>query len=279
MPLFNRKKNYPGRTSSPIGLSRNSSMNQPDLGLIIGLVIASLFLLSSLVLGLSNGSVSSFFSLVLVLVALGAASLVNFSLTELRAAWKALVKTTYHDTAMIAWRVQEIIHLSQWVRRDGVLVLEREATRIRDPFLRRALELAVDSNDERDLRQTLELEARVKEEATQKSVMVFQTLGTYAPAMGLIGTILGLIQMLNSLDSPDLVGGAMAVALMTTLYGAILANLVFLPLSGKIAIRAAQEALLHAVTIQGVLGLSKQENPIFLEQKLRGLMPTTAVGS
>ena len=113
----------------------------------------------------------------------------------------------------------------------------------------------------------------ITSEENQKGIAVFETMGSYAPAMGLIGTLLGLVNMLGSLDDPSKVGPAMSVALLTTFYGAVLANMVFIPLAGKIKNIDASEILLRKITIEGILSLARQESPLIIEQRLQSFMP------
>jgi chemotaxis protein MotA len=162
---------------------------------------------------------------------------------------------------------------AQSLKRNGPLVLEREARSVSDPFLRKALELTVDGQAEEDIRRILETEIQSANEQSYRAVQVFQTMGNYAPAMGLIGTLIGLIQMLGSLENPAAVGPAMSVALLTTFYGAILANLFFLPVAGKIRNRSEEEAVVKAITVEGAVSLRREENTIVLEQRLRSFIP------
>jgi chemotaxis protein MotA len=140
------------------------------------------------------------------------------------------------------------------------------------------LEISADGQPAEDIKRILETELITSNERAGRVVQVFQTLGQFAPAMGLIGTLVGLIQMLAVLDKPGSIGPAMSIALLTTLYGAVLANLVFIPIAGKLRNRCAEEALVKALTIEGVLSLGRQESAIVVEQRLRSYLPLAPQG-
>ena len=114
-----------------------------------------------------------------------------------------------------------------------------------------------------------------KEIFERRGIQVFQTLASYAPAFGLIGTLIGLVTLLGSLAEPDSVGPAMSVALMTTLYGALLSNLVFLPVAGKLRLRSDEALLVRTITVEGALALARGDNPIVVEQKLQSFLPSS----
>lgn len=168
--------------------------------------------------------------------------------------------------------MEELINLSYVSRKKGLLVLEDVAQETKDMFFKKALQLVVDGQKESDIKKILETEMNITSEENQKGITVFETMGTYAPAMGLIGTLLGLVNMLGSLDDPSKVGPAMSVALLTTFYGAVLANMVFIPFAGKIRNIDANEVLIKKITIEGVLSLAKQESPLIIEQRLQSFM-------
>lgn len=201
------------------------------------------------------------------------ATLVHFSPSDLRYAFLELQSALFTKNSHPSERIRVLIDYAQSLKRSGPLVLEREARTVSDRFLRKALELTVDGQPEEDIRRMLETEIRSFNEQSWRAVQVFQTMGNYAPAMGLIGTLIGLIQMLGTLDNPSTVGPAMAIALVTTFYGAILANLFFLPLAGKIKNRSEEEAVVKAITVEGAVSLRREENSIVLEQRLQSFIP------
>ncbi|RMG42262.1 MAG: motility protein A [Candidatus Dadabacteria bacterium] len=212
-------------------------------------------------------------SMLIVLGGTLGATMIHFSSYDLRSAWNAFKNVMRSEEPQSIERIDSLVRMAHLVRQNGLLVLEREARTTGDPFLRMALELTVDGQKPEEVRRILETEMATARDRGERAVQVFETMGQYAPAMGLIGTLIGLIQMLGALDNPQTVGPAMAVALVTTLYGALLANLFFLPVAGKLRNRLQAEALVKAISVEGAISLGQQENPIVLEQRLQSFMP------
>lgn len=244
-----------------------------DRGLIYGAALA----LGLIVLSLSSSqSLRPFIHIPSLLLVLGgtlAAGLINFSAADLLFAFKRTIRILRSSLQSPRARIEYFVRLIQIVRMHGVMALESEASRITDPFIKRALELAADAQQEKDIQRILETERLALADQERRAIDVLEALGNFAPALGLIGTLLGLVQMLSLLNDPSAVGPAMALALLTTLYGAVLANLVFLPLAGKLRLRNEEETLLRTLTIEGTLSLLKSENPILLEQRLITFLP------
>lgn len=249
---------------------------QLDRGIVFG---AALCLAVVIAGAFITGSAVRFFSPTGLLIVLGgtvAASLVHFSFYDLLQSRAALISVFFVGQNHAFERISRFVSLAQAVRQHGLMVLERQAHFVKDPFFRKSLELAVDGQSPEEIRRILEIEIRTAAQQSIRAARVFATMGSYAPAMGLIGTLVGLMSMLGSLDNPSTIGPAMAVALTTTLYGAILANLLFLPVSGKIRNRLEEELQVRSLTIEGVISLVKQENPIVIEQRLQSFLPLGA---
>lgn len=158
-------------------------------------------------------------------------------------------------------------------RRDGILALENVTDDIKDPFLVSGIQMAVDGTDP-DLIETImmnDLEAVESRHAEGKAL--FDNIGKFAPAFGMIGTLIGLVIMLQHMDDPSKIGPAMAVALLTTLYGALLANLFAMPMAEKLGLRSREEVLLKLVVIKGVMAIQSGDNPRIVEQKLKTFLP------
>jgi chemotaxis protein MotA len=244
-----------------------------DRGVLWGIGLCVVLVLGGV---LGSGRGLNFIDIPSFLLVLGGtlgAGLVHFSGPDLRAAGNALRDILIAKSFSPLERIRFFVALSGSVRRDGFLTLEREARRSADPFLRKALEISVDGPGGEEVRRTLEIESRCAADRSLRSIQVFETLGSYAPAMGLIGTIIGLIQMLGDLTDPSKVGPAMALALLTTFYGALLANLLFLPVAGRLRNRAEEATVLRAVTIEGIVGIANRENTIVVEQRLQSFLP------
>lgn len=251
----------------------NGEQQELDRGVAGGLLLCAILLAAGVLCG---GAFGNFFSASSVLVVAGGtigAALVNFSLYDLQHAWSAFREVLFTRDYHPAERIRYMVRLAGLVRRDGLLVLEREARQTNDKFLKTALQLTVDAQEGPEIRRILETELRASIEKSSRAVQVFEAMGGYSPAMGLIGTLIGLINMLGALENPATVGPSMALALNTTLYGAILANMIFLPVAGKLKNRSEEDAVVKAITIEGALSLGKQENAVVVEQRLQSFLP------
>lgn len=237
------------------------------------------FMLSFVIIFLGvalQGNFTNFISISGILIVLGgvfAAMLINFSFDDIKKTFRSLNSVLYDSNTDARVRMDELVNLSYDARKRGLLVLDDVAEETKDPFFKKALRLVVDGQQESDIKKILETEMNITSEENQKGIAVFETMGSYAPAMGLIGTLLGLVNMLGSLDDPAKVGPAMSVALLTTFYGAVLANMIFIPLAGKIRNLDDSQVLIKKITIEGVLSLARQESPLIIEQRLQSFMP------
>ncbi len=164
--------------------------------------------------------------------------------------------------------ISQIVHLAETARRDGILAMEGELETIEDPFLKKGLQLVIDGTREESVSAILDAELGNVEARHKVGVDILMALAGYAPAFGMIGTLIGLIQMLRSLDDPSQIGVGMAVALITTFYGSVLANFIFVPLAGKLKRRSRQEMLLKEMMYTGVLGILSGENPRMINDTL-----------
>jgi chemotaxis protein MotA len=168
--------------------------------------------------------------------------------------------------------VEQLVKYANQARREGIISLDKELGSIHEPFLRRALTLAVDGTDPDELRKIMELELDNKEEQEEKIPQFFESAGGFSPTIGIIGAVLGLIQVMQHLDKIDEVGKGIAVAFVATLYGVGAANLILLPAAGKLKIRIRDEQIIREMTIEGVVSILEGMNPRMLEAKLLGFM-------
>jgi len=197
-----------------------------------------------------------------------AATLVNFSLIEVIGVFKVVKKAflggSHHELDIITL----FNELAYTARQEGILAIDRYLPNIEDTFLRTGLEMAVDGTEPESIRNIMKTELTYLIERHRKGQEIFISLGTYAPAFGMIGTLIGLISMLKTLDDPSSIGAGMAIALITTFYGAFFANLVFLPIAGKLNNRSNEEVVLKEMIIEGVLAIQYGEHPRNLRRKL-----------
>lgn len=208
-------------------------------------------------------------SIALVIGGTVGATLLHYSVREVQHCYRSVVQCLRRSAPSPYERIQLLVDLAHTAREHGLLALENAAHRTDDSFLRTGLQIAADGDRMQDLRPLLENELFQAGEQMEHAASILHAMGGYAPAMGLIGTLLGLIQMLSSLSDPNLVGPSMSLALVSTLYGSLASNLCFLPLAGKLRSRNEQELLTRRITIEGVAGLAVLESPTLLAEKLR----------
>ncbi len=177
-----------------------------------------------------------------------------------------VMKTPVNDVAGI---IKKILELANTARREGLLALEEAVAEVQDDFLKKGVTLIVDGTDPELVKDILETELDYIEGRHSLGRGLFDILGALAPAFGMIGTLVGLVAMLQNLSDPGAIGPSMAVALLTTFYGSLLANLFFIPISKKLEINGAEETLIKQMMIEGLLSIQAGENPRIIEEKLK----------
>lgn len=245
-----------------------------DITSIIGLLAG----LAALIGGFlwEGGSLSGLLQLNAALIVFGgtlAAVMISFPSGRLRQVPAALRMAFGRHSADDAAKAEELIAMAAVTRRSGVLTLEKTAEEHPDAFTREGLMLIVDGTDPDQVRQIMELEMDAKEAKYEGYAKVFEAAGGYAPTMGIIGTVMGLIRVLSSLSDPSDLGGSIAVAFAATLYGVASANLLFLPIASKI--KSHSEGRLHSMEmlLVGILALQNGEHPQMLRKKLNSFLP------
>lgn len=240
-----------------------------DLGTIIGLIGG----LAVIIYGMySGGDVSGYIDPGSLIVTMGGgflSTVMAFPLSDTIRALKVIPlifkkpKTSAMDT------IRTLVELSQKARREGLLALESAQVDLKDDFLKKAMELVVDGIEAEIVKTTMQLDIDSMAVRHQNAQAYFKTLSGQFPAWGLIGTLLGLINMLRALDDPSSIGKAMALALVTTFYGSLLANFFCNPIANKLAGSSAEEIRLREMMMEGVLSIQSGENPRLMEQKLK----------
>jgi chemotaxis protein MotA len=242
---------------------------KPDLATIGGLVVALGAMGGGLVLeGGSINDIGQFTAAVIVLGGTIGAVMVNTPLGVLQGGMKRLMTVFRHEEVSAGDICEEIIGYATKARKNGIVSLEQEASEIEDPFLKKALNLAVDGADLQELRKMMELEMGVEEQRAEGEARVFESAGGYAPTIGIIGAVMGLIQVMKHLANIDEVGRGIAVAFVATVYGVALANVFFLPVANKIKARAHQQTELREMILEGVVGIVEGLNPKLIRTKL-----------
>ena len=246
-----------------------------DIATLIGLATAFGLVVMAIHLG---GSLASFADPTSALIVLGGtlgATLINYPFAQVVRAINVGMKTFFSRLMPPQPLITQIVGFAQVVRRNGILALESHLEEVHDPFLSRALQMAIDGQEPEVIADLLYTEIDKISERHALGAEVFSAMGSYAPAFGMIGTLVGLVLMLQNLDDPSTIGPSMSVALITTFYGAILANALFLPMAGKLRTLSKQEMLTYEIITTGMQSLVAGENPHLLEQRLRGFLPAS----
>lgn len=243
-----------------------------DLATILGIIVGLALMIVSIMM---EGDISLFVSLPSLMIVLGgtmASIMVNFSMKEVLSVFPLLRVAFSRQTNDSAGVIETLVEFAEISRREGLLALEERAQATNEPFLQKGIQLIVDGTDAELVRNILEIELFFLEERHRIGQRIFEQMGALSPAYGMIGTLIGLIAMLGQLDKPEQVGMGMAVALITTLYGAVASNLLFLPIAGKLRLKSDEEVLIKQVMIEGILSIQAGENPRIVEEKLKSFL-------
>lgn len=168
--------------------------------------------------------------------------------------------------------VKDIINYATKARRNGLISLEQEAQSVKDPFIKKGISLVVDGIDPQKLRETLEAEIISYEDHSKHTVEFYEAAGGYAPTIGIIGAVLGLIHVMSNLSDTSKLGAGIAVAFVATIYGLLTANIICLPIASKLKIRMKEEVLRRVMILEGLIAIQNGENPHFIEQKLKAFL-------
>jgi len=244
-----------------------------DLATIIGIVLGLGLVIVSILMGSSIAIFIHIPSLMIVIGGSTAATLVAFKLEEIIGVIGVVKKAFFAGKTDLAAIIDLIIKLSKKARREGLLAIDKDVSELDDSFMRTGLEMAIDGTEPESIKSVMETELSYTIERHKKGQQIFNALGMYAPAFGMIGTLIGLIAMLQKLEDPSQIGGGMAVALITTFYGALAANLIYLPLAGKLKNRSDEESVKKEMIIQGVLAIQAGEHPKIINVKLLNFIP------
>ena len=246
-----------------------------DIATIVGILAGTTLIGISLQLGGGFGAFIDVPSLLIVVGGTVAATLINFPLKQVLAVLKVIPKLLKAQEDEALELIRQVVQLAVVVRKEGHLALESEAQNVAHPFMQKGLMLVADGVDAEALNGILALQNLAVQQRHKIGQEVFKALGRWAPAFGMIGTLIGLVTMLGSMDDPKSIGPKMAIALLTTFYGALIANLFALPMAGKLKQRTDQEVLINLVIAEGLKGLQMGLNPRLLEEKLKAFLMTT----
>src|SRR5690554_1356206 len=243
-----------------------------DLATLLGIIIGVVLLIGAIAL---EGDITMFWSFSSLMIVFGgtfASTMINFSMSQVLSVFpllKVAFSKKFNDSVRI---IDILVEFAETSRREGLLALEEKAQAVDEPFLEKGVQLVVDGTDAELVRNILEIELVFLEERHRLGQRIFEKMGAWSPAFGMIGTLIGLIAMLGDLNDPDQIGMGMAVALTTTLYGSVASNLIFLPIAGKLRIKSDEEIVMKQVMIEGILSIQAGENPRIVEEKLKSFL-------
>lgn len=243
-------------------------MNSSFASILIGFVLIIYSILA-------GGDIRAFWDTNSVIIVVGgtiAATMVAYPLDRVKNIPKVLKTLSRKSNLSADDIIQSLVGYAEKARREGLLALEDDVAKMSEPFLQKGVQLIVDGTDPELVRSIMETELNFIEDRHKSNASVLDTMGNFAPAFGMIGTLIGLIQMLRNLQDASAIGSGMAVALITTFYGSMLSNLIFLPLGTALRQRSSEEVLLKAVMIEGILSIQAGENPRIVEEKLKAFL-------
>jgi chemotaxis protein MotA len=245
------------------------------IGITFGFIMIMLAIASS---GGSEGA-AQFLDITSIFIVIGgliASMLINFKMEQIKLTRKIMNEAFHKNEQRLSELIALFIRLSERARREGILALENELEEVDDPFIRKGVLLAVDGIEPEVINDIMNAEITAMEDRHYRGRALIEKAAEYAPAWGMIGTLVGLVLMLNSLEDPSTLGPSMAVALLTTLYGTVLANLVFSPMASKLENKTEEEVFIKQVIIEGVIGVQSGQNPRILEEKLSAFLSNEA---
>ncbi|MEL0660000.1 flagellar motor protein PomA [Psychromonas arctica] len=248
-----------------------------DLATLVGIIGAFGFVVMAMLMG---GTLDMFVDVTSILIVFGGTAFVvmmKYNIGQFFGAVKIAMKAFMFKTDSPEELIVKTVEMADAARKGGFLALEE--AEISNPFMQKGVDMLVDGHDADVVRQTLQNDIRLTSERHEIGADIFKNFGDVAPAMGMIGTLIGLVAMLSNMDDPKSIGPAMAVALLTTLYGAVVANMVALPISDKLKLRAQEEKLNRSLILDGVLGIQDGQNPRVIEGVLRNYLPESKRGS
>jgi len=251
-----------------------------DIATVAGLLMAFCMMAGSLlVMGMEGkGSVNyaAFIDPPAIMMVIGGGigvGLVGFPLRNVLGLPKVLLKVFFHKPENLNHLIEQLVGLAETARRDGLLALESKAAQIEDPFIDLGIQMAVDGTRPEVIQEVMRTEISSMSGRHREQKKILELIGRCGPAFGMIATLLGLVLMLGNLSDPDSIGPSMAVALIGTLYGALMANLVCIPFTEKLALRSHEEAMAKEIVLRGIMAIQSGDNPRTVQQKLNTYLP------
>ena len=243
-----------------------------DIATLIGILVSFGLVIVSILAGGDGSWFLNAPSLMIVGGGTMGATLLAYPLSDVLSVFKVAKNVFMHKSQVVSELIPLISEFAKKARQEGILSFESQLADIEDPFLVQGMQMAIDGMESSAIEDVMTTEIIYLEERHRLGSEIFSTMGTFAPAVGMLGTIIGLVQMLMQMEDPSQIGAPMAVALLTTFYGTLVANLVFLPIAGKLKTRSKQEVLVKQLVLEGVISIQSGDNHRVVEQKLKAFI-------
>ncbi len=244
-----------------------------DLGTVIGLVLTLALLFGAMAMGVGLGPYIDIPSILIVFGGTTGILMISLKMEQIKSAAKVFKIAIKPPQIDLQGLIKKMVDYSTKARKDGILALEELANKEENEFLKRGLSMAVDGNEPDTIRELLEIDMEQTSGRHKLNASLFDQIAGFAGAMGMIGTLIGLVAMLLNMSDPSAIGPAMAVALLTTMYGAMLGNIIGTPVANILTLRDADETLLKTLIIEGIMSIQAGDNPRNLESKLLAFLP------
>jgi len=243
-----------------------------DIATIIGVLLGLVVIVGAIAVGAGARTFINLPSLAITIGGMLCATLIHFSLSQFLGIFSVVKKTIVAKVPSQSELIQKMVNYAAINRRDGALALEQEISKLSDPFFIKGLQMLVDGQETEAIRDVMSLETQNLQDRHSTGKKILEFMGAAAPAFGMIGTLIGLIQMLSDLTDPSGIGSGMATALITTFYGAFAANLIFIPLSGKLGIYSKAETTAMEMIAEGVCAIAQGESPTAIREKMQAFI-------
>jgi len=243
-----------------------------DIATIVGIVLGLVVVIGAIAVGAGKELFINIPSLAITMGGMLCATLIHFSLPQFLGIFSIIKKTIAAKVPSQSELIQKMVNYAAINRRDGALALEQEISKIDDLFFVKGLQMLVDGQDGENVRELMSLEIQYLQERHSTGKKMLEFMGAAAPAFGMIGTLIGLVQMLSNLSDPSGIGAGMATALITTFYGAFAANLIFIPLAGKLGIYSKAETTAMEMITEGICAIAQGENPTAVREKMQAFV-------
>ncbi|MHC4109915.1 MAG: motility protein A [Planctomycetota bacterium] len=240
-----------------------------DIATIIGILLGFVVITSAIVTG---GGWQMFIHLPSLGITVGGmlcATLIHFSLPQFLGIFSVIKNTIITKIPPQSELIQKMVNYAAISRRDGPLALEQEIQKTDNLFFAKGLQMLVDGQESDTINEIMSMEIQYLQDRHAIGKKILEFMGAAAPAFGMIGTLIGLVQMLRSLESPESIGAGMAVALITTFYGALTANLIFIPLAGKLGLYSKAESTVMEMIVEGICAIARGDNPTAVREKIQ----------